>query len=61
MDIGQFINERACSQCGKKIYPPVPSEWVYKYKKDEKMHYQCSYSCYLKATSKLKDGRRKHE
>lgn len=34
--------EAVCTQCGKEIYPPIPSDWVYK---REGNLFFCSWHC----------------
>lgn len=34
--------EAVCTQCGKEIYPPIPSEWAYK---REGNLFFCSWRC----------------
>jgi hypothetical protein len=53
--------EKVCPICGKRFYPPVLDDWVYKKTKshDGGYAYLCSWSCFNKFKGVKKSGRRK--
>ena len=50
--------KKHCTECNKEFYPPS-TDWVYKTTIDHRVYkWQCSWSCYRKATKNIKRIRR---
>lgn len=50
--------EKHCTECKKEFYPPS-IDWVYKIRIDTGVYkWQCSWSCYRKATKHKKKVRK---
>lgn len=52
MSCRESLSEYRCAQCGKIMYIPMPTEWVYKKTfSSGKREYYCSYTCYRKVVN----------